>query len=137
MSHGAGCLCGSVRISFPAPPLLARTCWCRDCQYLCAGGGSNNAAFRTEGMTIDGDLRWYVSAAESGRTIERGFCPNCGTHLLARAQGRTDLVMLRIGTLDDRELIAPQSAIWTGSAPSWACIHPDLPKIERQPPPIA
>jgi len=136
VTHGAGCLCGAVRIGFPEPPLLARTCWCRDCQFLAAGGGSNNAAFRTEGMTIEGELRWYASTADSGRTIERGFCPACGTPLLARAVGRTDLAMLRLGALDDPELIAPQSAIWTASAPSWACIDPALTQVERQPPPI-
>ena len=137
MTHDAGCLCGAVRMSFATDPLLGRTCWCRDCQKLCAGSASNNAAFRTEGMTIDGEIRWYASIAESGRTIERGFCPACGTPLLARAQGRTDLVMVRIGALDDPELIAPQSTIWASSAPGWACINAGLPRVEHQPPPIA
>jgi hypothetical protein len=137
MRHTAGCLCGAVRLGFPAGPIAARTCWCRDCQYLAAGGGSYNAAFRTDGMTIDGEIRWYASTADSGRTIERGFCPNCGTHLLARAGGRKDLVMLRIGTLDDHGSVAPQSVIWAESAPQWACFDPDLPRTDRQPPPIA
>lgn len=137
MTHHAGCLCGAVRISFPGDPLLGRQCWCRECQYLSAGGASHNAAFRTNGMTLTGEVRWYASVADSGRTIERGFCPSCGTPLLARAQGRADLVMLRIGALDDPELIAPQSMIWARSAPSWACLDPDLPRVERQPPPIA
>lgn len=137
MTIGAGCRCGAVRISFPQPPLMGRICWCRDCQYFAAGGGSHNAAFRTEGMMLDGEVRWYASEAESGRTIERGFCPTCGTHLLARAQGRTDLVMLRMGALDDSELVAPSVAIWTASAPSWACINEGLERFEGQPPPIA
>ena len=137
MTHSAGCLCGAVRMTLASDPLLGRQCWCSECQKLCAGGPSNNAAFRTEGMTIDGEIRWYGSIAESGRLIERGFCPTCGTPLLARAQGRTDLVMVRIGALDDRELIAPQSMIWVSSAPGWACLNSALPAVERQPPPIA
>ena len=136
-SVGAKCLCGAVRVTFPAPPIAARTCWCRDCQVLAAGGGSNNAAFRTDGMTIEGELRWFASVAESGRTIERGFCPNCGTHMLARAVGRTDLAMLRVGALEEQGSVAPQSVIWAASAPEWACIDPALPRSEGQPPPIA
>jgi hypothetical protein len=27
--------------------------------------------------------------------------------------------------------------IWTASAPSWACINEDLPRLEGQPPPAA
>ena len=135
MSHQAGCLCGAVRLSFAADPLLGRTCWCRVCQTIASGSGTNNAAFRTEGMTAKGEIRWYASVADSGRTIERGFCPACGTHLMARAQGRTDLVMVRIGTLDDPELIAPQAQIWVSSAPSWAPLDPNLPQHPKAPPP--
>jgi hypothetical protein len=45
--------------------------------------------------------------------------------------------MLRIGTLDDHGSVAPQSVIWAESAPQWACFDPDLPRTDRQPPPIA
>jgi hypothetical protein len=88
-------------------------------------------------MTLTGEIRWYASTADSGREIERGFCPACGTHLLARAGGRKDLVMLRIGALDDHGSVAPQSVIWAASAPGWACFDPQLPRVEQQPPPIA
>jgi len=42
-----------------------------------------------------------------------------------------------VGSLDDPNLIAPSVSIWTSQAPEWALIHPELPRIERQPPPIA
>jgi hypothetical protein len=31
----------------------------------------------------------------------------------------------------------PAMTIWTASAPRWACIAESLPRVERQPPPLA
>lgn len=136
MTIGAGCLCGAVRITLAEPPFAARTCWCRVCQHLTGGGSTYNVFVRTEGLTITGEIRWHVRTADSGNTIERGFCPECGSPLMARGTGNPGMAAIRIGALDDPELLAPQSVIWTSSAPSWACIDPALPQVERQPPPI-
>jgi hypothetical protein len=53
------------------------------------------------------------------------------------AAPRPNLVLVRVGTLDDRELVRPVARIWTVQAPTWACLDERLPKIERQPPPAA
>jgi len=44
--------------------------------------------------------------------------------------------LVRVGTLDDRELARPSVTIWTSSAPSWTCFDERLPKVKRQPPPV-
>jgi len=67
----------------------------------------------------------------------RRFCPGCGTHLISASEARPHLVFVRAGTLDDPELAQPAVTIWTSSAPSWACLDPRLPRVERQPPPAA
>jgi hypothetical protein len=42
-----------------------------------------------------------------------------------------------VGSFDDPELASPAMTIWTSSAPSWACIAADVPRVEGQPPPAA
>lgn len=130
------CLCGSVRFTSTEPPLAARVCWCRLCQRLGAGGGTVNAAFRREAVTIAGVLRDYPSTADSGNRMHRRFCPECGTHLFSEAEARPHLIFIRAGVLDDPEVIRPSATIWTSAAPSWACIDASLPVLEGQPPPI-
>jgi len=132
----AGCLCGAVRIAIDAEPVLARTCWCRLCQYLAAGAGTVNVVFPAEAVTIAGEVRWHDAVADSGNAMRRGFCPTCGTPLLSKSAARPQYLIIRTGALDDPELIAPQATIWTGAAPSWACIDAELPQFEGQPPPI-
>jgi hypothetical protein len=87
-------------------------------------------------VTVEGALTDYVSIADSGNRMHRRFCPTCGTHLFSAAESRPHLIFVRVGALDDPELVRPVATIWTASAPSWACIDPDLPRVEGQPPPV-
>ncbi|HVM86157.1 MAG TPA: GFA family protein [Candidatus Binatia bacterium] len=132
-----GCECGAVRYSAGEEPVVSRVCWCRVCQKIGAGGGTVNAIFKTASLVIDGVLRNYASLADSGNRVHRRFCPQCGTHVFSQSEARPHLIVVRAGTLDDPEIARPAATIWTGSAPSWACIDPALPKIEGQPPPAA
>ena len=129
------CLCGGVRFSSTAPPVTARTCWCRLCQAIGAGSATVNVGFRTEHVTIEGELADYPAVADSGNHMHRRFCPTCGVHLFSEAEARPHMIFIRAGALDDPELGKPTSTIWVSEAPSWACIDPDLPQFPGQPPP--
>lgn len=136
MSHGAGCLCGAVRFTIEAEPMAARTCWCRLCQYLGGGTATANICFPSDKVSSSGEIRYFDRIADSGNLMRRGFCPTCGTPLTSQALSRPTLIFLRIGTLDDPNLMGPQITIWTSQAPDWACISADIPSIEKQPLPV-
>lgn len=137
MTITGGCLCGAVRYSVEADPIAARACWCRLCQYLGAGNATVNAIFPTETLQVTGEVRWHEAVADSGSHMRRGFCPTCGTPIFSNADERPHLAVIRVGTLDDPNIVAPQSVIWTSAAPDWAHFDPDLPTTPRQPPPVA
>lgn len=132
-----GCLCGAVRYAARSEPIMTRSCWCRVCQYLAAGNASVNVVFPKDAVTITGELTDYASTADSGNRMHRRFCPRCGTQLFSESEARPNLIIIRAGTLDDREVAQPAGAIWTRSAPSWGYIDPDAPHFEGQPPPLA
>ena len=61
--------------------------------------------------------------------------PNVTLYLIVRPID-ADSVGVRwglAGTLDDPELMAPQSVIWASSAPSWAVLDPRLPHHPKGP----
>jgi hypothetical protein len=131
-----GCLCQAVRYQSTEPPLGARICWCRLCQYLGAGSATVNVGFPVSGFAITGEATDYPSTADSGNKMHRRFCPICGTSLFSTAEARANTIFVRAGTLDDPNLIAPAATIWTSQAPGWACIDPSLPSVPGQPPPL-
>lgn len=135
MNITGGCLCGAVRYASASAPIITRTCWCRLCQYIGAGSGTVNACFAVEGFTIQGETHDFQSVADSGNAMHRRFCPHCGVHLFSTGEARPHLIFVRAGTLDDPELARPSVTIWTGQAPSWACIDAALPRVEGQPAP--
>jgi hypothetical protein len=85
---------------------------------------------------IEGTLRAYRSVADSGNVMHRRFCPTCGTQVFSESEARPALIFVRAGTLDDSQAAQPAATIWVSQAPAWACINPDLPRFEAQPPPI-
>lgn len=127
------CLCGAVRFRLGQPPVATRACWCRDCQYLSSGNASVNAIFSTAGFSLDGEVGEHVSTADSGNVMRRRFCPRCGTPLFSESSARPDLMVVRVGALDDLRAGGPTAVIWTASAPAWAVLDPDMPSSEGQP----
>lgn len=112
-----------------------RQCWCRLCRALAAGNATVNVAFPTSAVRIHGTLGDYVSLADSGNRMHRGFCLACGTPVTSSAESRPHVLIVRAGALDEPDRFAPQMNIWTGSAPEWACLDPALPALTGQPPP--
>lgn len=90
-----------------------------------------NAVFDIEAISIDGEMAYHESRADSGSHMKRGFCPKCGTPMTSGADERPHLMIVRLGVLDEAEKYGPQMTIWTSSAPKWAQIDPDLPQYEK------
>ncbi len=134
MAITGGCLCGAVRYSIDSDkPKVVRTCWCRLCQKVGAGSATVNAVFDKSAFSSEGELTEYACTADSGNTMRRYFCPKCGVHVCTFSDQRPGMVSVRAGTLDDREIAAPQNTIWTSEAPSWALISEKIPRSETQP----
>lgn len=133
MSERSGrCLCGAVHFTLTREPLATRICWCRDCQHL-AANGSVNLMVDSDALQITGEVADYVKTADSGNRITRQFCPVCGTQLFARSSARPQFAVVRAGNLDEPSSIRPAMNIWASSAPEWACLDPQLERVEQQP----
>ena len=135
MAHTGQCLCGQVRFTIDAEPEGARMCWCRDCQRIASGSATVNVLFAEEAVRYEGEMTTLRLTADSGNTVERGFCPQCGAQMYSKTVDPPGLPMrVRAGTLDDPELMAPTAIIWAASAPSWAPMDPELPRYPKGPP---
>lgn len=133
--HTGRCLCGGVTFTAADDPLGARMCWCRDCQTIASGSPTVNVLFAEDVVTYSGALSTLRLVADSGNTVERGFCPTCGAQMYSRTvePAGTQPIRVRAGTLDDPGLQPPQAHIWVDSAPGWAHLDPALPKFRQGP----
>jgi hypothetical protein len=54
----------------------------------------------------------------SSEKMQRGFCPRCGGTICSIEDG-SDKIYVTVATLDEPNVIVPQSQSYPGSAPSW------------------
>ena len=129
-----GCACGAIRYECTAEPLYMGNCHCRDCQratgsaYFPAVGMSTTAIRFTKGTPAV-----YEKLADSGNTMRRMFCAQCGSPMFLTNSARADLIVLYAGSLDDPSWVRPARDIYTESAQPWDHLDPALPKFPGMP----
>ncbi|MBI4490563.1 MAG: GFA family protein [Deltaproteobacteria bacterium] len=132
-SFTGGCICGAVRYECSAEPIMTGNCHCRDCQKAGGGAFAPALAVPTVALKITGEVKYYGTKGDSGQTVSRGFCPNCGARLLGKSKGMPDLTIILAGSLDDPGGFRPGMDIYTASAQPWDYMNPDLPKFPKMP----
>ena len=128
------CLCGAIRYTISVPVTELRACHCVHCQKASGAGGSVNAVVRSAEFRItQGTPRRYDAAADSGRTLHRYFCGDCGAPIYSQRAAMMDYVVVRAGTLDQSPDAKITMNIWTKSARKWSYIDPASKRVEGQP----
>lgn len=134
MKIDGSCHCGELRYRAQVDPAQAMVCHCTDCQIL------SGSAFRSLVLSLPdafemtaGTPRIYEKTAASGNAREQAFCGNCGSPLYSVATGDAPRIYaVRLGTVTQRDQLAPNRAIWCGSAQSWIQTLADLPESDEQ-----
>jgi hypothetical protein len=129
------CLCGAIRFTLNAPVTDLRACHCVSCQKASGAGGSVNVVVPSSAFQItQGTPKRYDAKADSGRTLHRYFCGDCGSPIYSqRATEHNNLVVVRAGLIDDKSGMRIKANIWTRRAAPWSHIdagseqHPGQP----------
>jgi len=117
-----GCLCGEVRYRFSTEPIAAVHCHCTDCQKATGSGFATVFGLAENDLDIAGQasLGDYTITADSGQSVTRQFCRQCGSPLFTLAENNPGFIWIKAGSLDDRSWLAPTDSCWTNSAAAWA-----------------
>jgi len=133
-SRTGGCLCGAIRYAISAPITELRACHCIDCQRASGSHGTVAAFIPRDGFKLtQGAPKHYAKKADSGRTLIRYFCGDCGSQLYSHRETTPELLGVRAGTLDDSADLKISTHIWTKSARPWSHLDPAAKQVEGQP----
>jgi hypothetical protein len=128
------CLCGEIRYTIGVAITELRACHCTHCQKASGAGGSVNAMVPSSAFTVThGTPRRFTVTADSGRTLYRYFCGDCGSPIYSQRATTPETVSVRAGTLDSAEGMRITTNIWTKSARPWAYIDPSSKQHPGQP----
>ncbi len=113
------CLCGAVRYVSSGAPVFMGNCYCADCRRESGSGHITAVAVPDPTLVTTGETRAFTKPAASGQTIRNTFCPVCATTLFTHPSGLPGLALIRAGTLEDSNQVAPQVNMSVACAPSW------------------
>ena len=100
MKLEGGCYCGALRYKAEGKPVLKAQCHCRECQYISGGGPNMFMLMPPEGFAYTKGTPKQFRREDLENAVTREFCADCGTHILTRRPGQSQLI-LKAGTLDD------------------------------------
>lgn len=128
-----GCDCRAVRYRMETPPLFVHCCHCRWCQRESGASFALNAMIEADRVTELGQPPELVdtpSESGSGQLIAR--CPNCKVAVWSHYAGAGPLVkFIRVGTLDNPDLLPPDIHIFTTSRQPWVALPEGVPAVAQ------
>jgi hypothetical protein len=129
-----GCLCGAVRYQISSAVTELRACHCTACQKHSGAGGTVNALVPSADVKFtQGKPKRFTMKADSGRTLHRYFCGDCGSPLYSQREIAPERMVIRAGTFDNPPPMKISAHIWTGSKRNWSHIDADATQIPGQP----
>lgn len=132
MGLTGGCLCGQVRYELSTDPAMCLTCHCKNCQRQ-AGSSLSIIVGVPEGTVEQtGELKTYDDTGDSGATVKRQFCPNCGSPVFTQVEHPPGMMFIKAGTLDDTSSLKPSFHCYTKSKQDWVDLG-DIPGFETVP----
>ena len=126
-----GCDCRAVRYRLETRPLFVHCCHCRWCQRESGASFALNAMIEGDRVTQLGQAPELIntpSNSGSGQLIAR--CPACKVAVWSNYAGAGPVVkFVRVGTLDDPDLLPPDIHIFTASKQPWVVLPSDSPAV--------
>ena len=130
--YTALCACGAVK--FNTDPAFIANCHCLDCKKASGGEMATFLGVPQDDFTlVSGNPKAFHYIAESGKGLDRNFCPECGARLFtSNLESFPGTVFIMLGSLDRPELIEPKLEMFTKRRLKWA--KPlDLPQFDSMP----
>ena len=128
------CACGAIKFEFDADPTFIANCHCNDCKR--ASGGEMATFFgvpQDDFTLISGTPKSFAYVSESGKKLERNFCPECGARLFTtNLESFPGLVFVMLGSLDRPDLVEPALEMFTKRRLKWMKAL-DLPQFPSMP----
>jgi hypothetical protein len=121
MKIDGSCHCGRITFEAEIDSGASSICHCRDCQKLTGTAFRLTVPVAAERFhLLTGSPKIYVKTADSGAARAQAFCGDCGTPIFATAADQAPEVYgIRVGTIRQRDQLAPTKQIWRRSALPW------------------
>jgi hypothetical protein len=109
-----------LRAEVAGDPVRVSVCHCLDCKKRSGSAFAVQARWPEEQFKTVGASKSWTHHADSGNRITHHFCPECGSTVHYRIEGKFDgLVAIPLGAFDDPYFLAPKFSVWEARKHDW------------------
>jgi hypothetical protein len=121
MNLEGGCDCRQLRYRLTSAPLVVHCCHCRWCQRETGASFALNAMIESDRLVNLGVQPFVVATpSASGRGQQIARCPYCHIAVWSHYAGAGPILsFVRVGTLDNPDLLPPDVQIYTSTKQPW------------------
>ncbi len=133
LTVAGGCDCKRIRYRMESRPLFVHCCHCRWCQRESGSAFALNAMIESDRVTNLGDAPELVDTpSNSGNGQKIARCPTCRVAVWSHYAGSGPVAsFVRVGTLDEPDLLPPDVHIFTASKQPWLVLPEGMPAFEE------
>ena len=127
------CLCGAIKYELLNPPAMTGVCHCKNCQRQAGSAFSTLAGVAKSDFSLTlGKMKLYEDGdTDSGNTVKRFFCGDCGSPIYSAVPDSPDMVFLKTGTMDDTTGFTPQFNVWCSTKQNWVDLPQGVPAMQK------
>ena len=129
-----GCLCGTIRYAVNAEPQRIHNCHCDTCRKVTGSAFATNIFVAENDIVItQGKPNSFSHIADSGNTVVKEFCSNCGSQLFGHGAGRPGVKNIKVGSIDDASFVQPIANLYVKRALPFTLIDSSLEGFDEMP----
>jgi len=130
-----GCLCGAIKYEVKSDPVRGANCHCDDCRRATGATFATNFFVKEDDLVIlQGTPKSFDHPADSGNTMTKDFCADCGSQLFGHTSGRPGVKSVKAGSIDDIGEMRPSINVFTSKAYPFTKLPEDTEHFDRMPP---
>ena len=124
-----GCDCRTVRYQMTSVPLIVHCCHCRWCQRESGAAFALNAMIESDRvLSLGAEPEIVDTPSQSGRGQKIARCPSCRIAVWSHYAGSGPITkFVRVGSLDDPDVLPPDAHIFTATKQPWVLLPPSTP----------
>jgi len=126
-----GCTCRRVRYRLLTQPMFVHCCHCRWCQRETGTAFALNALIEADRvLLLEGNVEVINTPSNSGKGQKISRCPQCRVAVWSNYAGAGDAIhFVRVGSLDNPDLLPPDIHIYTASRQPWVILPAGTPAV--------
>lgn len=118
--RSASCRCGQLRATVTGEPVRVSVCHCLDCKKRSGSAFAAQARWPSAQVQVQGQSQIWTHLADSGNKITHHFCPECGSTVHFRIEGKFEgLIAIPLGAFDDPYSLEPRFSVWEKRKHDW------------------